>query len=59
MDIEVCSELSSGQTVCDKWRASPRPKNCRVALEINVAAFWRLMMEAVARADAVSPLNSS
>ncbi len=58
VDIEVSSPLSAGQTVCDRWSASSLPKNCQVALEINVQAFWRLMTEAIDKADEVSPLNN-
>lgn len=57
VDIEICSSLSAGQTVCDRWHTSTQPKNCRVALALDVPAFWKLMVNAVIRADAVSPLN--
>lgn len=59
VDIETSSPLSSGQTVCDRWHASPLPRNCRVALELDVPAFWRLMVDAIGRADVVSPLNQT
>ena len=32
VDIETCSSLSAGQTVCDVWGHSPLPKNANVAL---------------------------
>ncbi|KAG2452151.1 hypothetical protein HYH02_003183 [Chlamydomonas schloesseri] len=57
VDIETISPLSAGQTVCDVWGQSPLPPNADVALAVDVPAFWRLLLEAVARADAVSPLN--
>ena len=31
VDIETCSLLSAGQTVCDVWGQSPLPRNCLVA----------------------------
>ena len=35
VDIEVHSDLSPGQTVCDKWHTSKRPKNCRVVQKVS------------------------
>ena len=32
VDVETCSSLSAGQTVCDMWGRSPLPKNATVAL---------------------------
>lgn len=32
VDIETCSTLTAGQTVCDIWSQSPLPKNACVAL---------------------------
>eukprot|EP00198_Chlamydomonas_reinhardtii_P002967 XP_001692303.1 predicted protein [Chlamydomonas reinhardtii] len=57
VDVETCSPLSAGQTVCDMWGQSPLPANANVALSVDVPAFWQLLLQAVARADAVSPLN--
>lgn len=31
VDIETISELSAGQTVCDVWHQSKKPKNVSVA----------------------------
>lgn len=31
VDIETISELSAGQTVCDVWHQSSKPKNVSVA----------------------------
>ncbi|KAG2425076.1 hypothetical protein HXX76_013985 [Chlamydomonas incerta] len=57
VDIETSSALSAGQTVCDVWGQSALPPNANVALSVDVPAFWQLLLEAVARADAASPLN--
>jgi inosine-uridine nucleoside N-ribohydrolase len=58
VDIETLSTLSAGQTVCDIWHQSTLPKNCRVAMAMDVPAFWDLMLEALQRADEASPLNA-
>ena len=31
VDVETVSELSAGQTVCDVWHQSSKPKNVNVA----------------------------
>ena len=46
VDIETVSELSAGQTVCDVWHQSAKPKNVLVAqvmcalLLMTVLAVW-------------------
>lgn len=57
VDVECCSPLSAGQTVCDVWGQSGLPPNCHVALRVDVGGFWELLMDAIDRADKVSPLN--
>lgn len=57
VDIETSSPLSAGQTVCDVWGQSKRPKNCNVAVRMDVARFWDLLLDAVHKANQVSPLN--
>jgi inosine-uridine nucleoside N-ribohydrolase len=59
VDVETLSELGAGQTVCDFWSTSGRPKNVRVALAVDLDWFWTELAEALARADRVSPLNTS
>eukprot|EP00898_Chlorokybus_atmophyticus_P004238 jgi/Chlat1/4815/Chrsp31S04863 len=59
VDIEVHSELSAGQTVCDVWHASPLPPNVKVARVMDVPAFWKVMLAAIAEADRCSPCNRS
>uniref|UniRef100_A0A7R9YS21 Inosine/uridine-preferring nucleoside hydrolase domain-containing protein n=1 Tax=Chlamydomonas euryale TaxID=1486919 RepID=A0A7R9YS21_9CHLO len=59
VDVETTSTLCAGQTVCDRWGQSPLPPNCNVALSVDVPAFWGLVLDAVRRADAVSPLNAT
>jgi inosine-uridine nucleoside N-ribohydrolase len=57
VDVETCSPLSSGQTVCDVWGQSPLPPNVTVATAMDVPAFWELTLAALASADACSPMN--
>jgi hypothetical protein len=47
------------QTVVDIWGQSPLPPNASVALKADVARVWELLLEAVAAADKVSPLNAA
>ncbi len=60
--IETGSALSYGQTVCDQFDLGRRPaaeKNATVALRIDVPAFWRLQLDALAAANAVSSMNTA
>uniref|UniRef100_A0A383V2J0 Inosine/uridine-preferring nucleoside hydrolase domain-containing protein n=1 Tax=Tetradesmus obliquus TaxID=3088 RepID=A0A383V2J0_TETOB len=57
VDIETVSPLAAGQTVCDIWHQSSAPKNCRVAREMDVDAFWELMLAAVDATDLAAPMN--
>ena len=57
VDVETASPLCAGQTVCDVWGHSPLPPNITVATAMDVDAFWELMLAALERADARSPLN--
>eukprot|EP00882_Tetradesmus_deserticola_P003052 GHRQ01003240.1.p1 GENE.GHRQ01003240.1~~GHRQ01003240.1.p1 ORF type:complete len:358 (+),score=180.11 GHRQ01003240.1:127-1200(+) len=58
VDIETVSPLAAGQTVCDSWHQSSAPKNCRVARQMDVDAFWELMLAAVDAADLAAPMNT-
>jgi len=57
VDIECCSSLSAGQTVCDVWRQSGKLPNVTVAREMDVEGFWGLMAEALDAADVASPMG--
>ncbi|GBF87982.1 N-D-ribosylpurine ribohydrolase [Raphidocelis subcapitata] len=57
VDIETISPLSAGQTVCDVWHQTGRPKNCAVARAMDVDAFWDILIAALDRAEAASPLR--
>ncbi len=58
-DIETVSELSAGQTVCDVWNQSSKPKNAHVVRGMDVQGFWRVMLDALVSADEASPLNNT
>lgn len=57
VDVETSSSLSSGQTVCDTWQQSSKPKNVTVAQSVDVDACWGIILESIARCDASSTLN--
>jgi inosine-uridine nucleoside N-ribohydrolase len=50
--IECGSSLSRGQTVCDFYGRSRLSPNADVALETDVTAFWKEMLECLERAEA-------
>lgn len=52
-----CNPLTAGQTLVDKLGILKREPNCTVATRVDVDAFWRIMEESVAKADARSPMN--
>jgi len=57
VDIETQSEMCSGQTICDVYNMSLKPKNAYVAQKVNVEAFWDHMINALKLANGTSILN--
>ena len=57
VDVEVASSLSYGQTVCDMFGMSKKPKNVHVCLKMDVERFWNLVQECLHKANAASPVN--
>jgi hypothetical protein len=57
VDIETAGALTAGAAVIDVYGSSDKPRNAIVAEKMDVPAFWDVMIEAIARADAVSPIN--
>ena len=57
VDVEAASPLCAGQTVIDLAGVTGRPPNAAVALKMDTDRLWAVLGEAVAAADAVSPLN--
>ena len=39
VDVETCSPLSAGQTVCDVWHQSGKPKNVTVAKVCSLVIY--------------------
>ena len=39
VDVETVSDLSAGQTVCDVWHQSSKPKNVSVA-QVTQQPLW-------------------
>ena len=46
--VELESELCRGRTVVDLWRRTDRPPNAHVGVEIDVDAFFDLLVERIA-----------
>ncbi|CAF0730822.1 unnamed protein product [Brachionus calyciflorus] len=57
VDVEIHSNLSYGQTVCDFYNMSTKKKNVYVCMKMNVERFWELMIEAIKSANQYSPAN--
>ena len=47
VDVETCSQLSAGQTVCDTWHTSEKDKNVTVCLEVNADVMWGLLLDSI------------
>jgi inosine-uridine nucleoside N-ribohydrolase len=58
VDIETKSTLSSGQTVCDTWHQSDKPKNVTVVQSVDVKACWDIILDCIERCDASSKLSA-
>jgi inosine-uridine nucleoside N-ribohydrolase len=46
--VETRGEQTYGRTVCDRYGVTARPPNADVAVDLDVPAFWDLMIEALA-----------
>ena len=57
VDVVTGEHLCAGQTVCDQWNSFKKPANCHVCTRMNVSGFWNMLLEALYRCDAISPLN--
>jgi inosine-uridine nucleoside N-ribohydrolase len=57
VDIELNSELSYGQTVCDFYNMSKKKKNCFVCLKMDTQQFFHLLTETLKKVDKNSLLN--
>lgn len=57
IDVETASPLSAGQTVIDAAGLTRRPPNAALAVGVDCERLWAVLGAAIAKADAVSPLN--
>ncbi|KAI9513221.1 Inosine/uridine-preferring nucleoside hydrolase domain-containing protein [Russula earlei] len=64
VDVELAGTHTSGETVADVWGYLKSDdtwgrtgRNCEVATDLDVTAFFDLLLGCVARCDEVSPLN--
>jgi inosine-uridine nucleoside N-ribohydrolase len=57
VDVELHSPLSYGQTVCDIYNMSTKPKNVNVCTRLNVDKFWQYLLDAILHANKQSPLK--
>jgi inosine-uridine nucleoside N-ribohydrolase len=57
VDIEVSSQICSGQTVCDIWGQSGKRKNVMVLESVDVGSCWHEILEGIARCNFLSGLN--
>jgi inosine-uridine nucleoside N-ribohydrolase len=48
VEIEVESELTRGRTVVDLWNRTDRPPNAHVGVDLDVEAFFDLLVERIA-----------
>ena len=48
VEIETGSELTRGRTVADRWRRTDRAPNAHVGVEVDVDAFFELLLERIA-----------
>jgi pyrimidine-specific ribonucleoside hydrolase len=49
VEIERMSELCRGRTVVDLWRRTERPPNAHVGVDLDVGAFFDLLVERIGR----------
>ena len=51
VEVELESELCRGRTVVDLWRRTERPPNAHVGVDLDVEAFFDLLVERLASLD--------
>ena len=57
VDVVTGEHLTTGQTVCDIWDYTKRPKNVHVCKSINVDSFWKMMLASLSACNAVTAIN--
>jgi inosine-uridine nucleoside N-ribohydrolase len=48
VEVELESELCRGRTVVDVWQRTDRPQNAHVGVDLDVDAFFELLVERIA-----------
>jgi inosine-uridine nucleoside N-ribohydrolase len=48
VEVELESELCRGRTVVDLWQRTDRPQNVHVGVDLDVHAFFDLLVERIA-----------
>lgn len=48
VEVETCSDLTIGRTVCDLWEVTDRPANAHVGLSIDHERFFDMLIERLA-----------
>jgi inosine-uridine nucleoside N-ribohydrolase len=51
VEIETASQWCDGRTVVDRWRATDRPANCHVAIDVDAERFLELLVERITSLD--------
>jgi purine nucleosidase len=51
VEVELESELCRGRTVVDLWKRTERPPNAHVGVDLDVEAFFDLLVERLASLD--------
>ena len=49
VEVELESELCRGRTVVDRWNRTERPVNAHVGVDLDVEAFFALLVERIGR----------
>ncbi|KAF8822580.1 putative Inosine-uridine-preferring nucleoside hydrolase [Cardiosporidium cionae] len=57
VDIELVSEKTVGQTICDRCNVLKRNPNVRVCTKMNVEKFWESLLHCISIATQRSPLH--
>ena len=52
-EIDITGGMSHGRTNCDVFHLTDKPKNCRVAVKLNVERFWDIVEENLKLFDAI------
>ena len=57
VEVELDSELCRGRTVVDRWLRTERERNVRVGVDLDVGAFFELLVERIGHHDRPGTLH--